>query len=297
MNNSQLNPKINAGKGLQHLSKDFSVSVLQTFLGDNGPIKLESPDHEDFLFIQVLQGSLNYSVNGTFFSVNENEGLFVNSGTVSFAMCKKKRLVRFQIASISPSLLGSGSSFSSELIDPVIQKGVDTFSLRNDVPYQREVLRGVQEIVDSYASHRQRYELQLISIFYKMAYLLFPHIPLTKEKVYRGTDKKTSAMISFIDKNYSKDISLDDIAASGETSKRNANRLFLRYLSQTPKAYLIDVRLNNASSLLVDTDYPVKDVALLCGYPGVAFFVQSFRNRFGLTPGKYRKKKRGKTAL
>lgn len=263
--------------------------IRESHLKDYRGYRAEAHFHSDLEFIRVLQGSLSYSVNGIVYQINEGEGLFVNAKALHFGFSKKKRDCLFQVIVFSPLLLNVNLEIGKELILPVLERGVDHFSLLPDVPYQREVLKCMQDIFDSKSSLRNSNELQIVSLFYKMVYLLFPHVPIENESAKTHFLPIMQNMLGFIDESYSRNITLKDIAVAGNVSLRSANRFFSSYLHMSPKAYLITYRLHRASEMLQSTDAQVQDIGYKCGYSSPSFFVNSFKEEFGMTPLKYRK--------
>lgn len=67
-------------------------------------------------------------------------------------------------------------------------------------------------------------------------------------------------------------------------STRQLERLFGRYLNCSPKKYSVDMRLQKARNLLVQTDQSVMDVAFACGFGSSSHFSRVFRGQFGITP-------------
>ena len=47
-------------------------------------------------------------------------------------------------------------------------------------------------------------------------------------------------------------------------------------------------RLEKAKELLEQTMMKIVDISTACGYPNVSYFVQSFREYFGVSPQKFR---------
>ena len=66
-------------------------------------------------------------------------------------------------------------------------------------------------------------------------------------------------------------------ARAAGLSDRQLNRLFKRQLDTTPGAFATKVRLRRARSLLEETDLPIAEVALACGYAGSAEFARAWR--------------------
>ena len=74
------------------------------------------------------------------------------------------------------------------------------------------------------------------------------------------------------------------VARAVGLSSRQLERLFRRYLGQTPAAYAAGLRLDRARSLLRETAMPVTSVASACGYVTPSRFSAAYRGRFGCAP-------------
>lgn len=67
-------------------------------------------------------------------------------------------------------------------------------------------------------------------------------------------------------------------------STRQLERLFGRYLNCSPKKYFVDIRLQRARNLLIQTERSVTEVALACGFDSPGHFARAYRTQFGITP-------------
>ena len=56
------------------------------------------------------------------------------------------------------------------------------------------------------------------------------------------------------------------------------------------KDYLINLQMNQAKYLLVNTDLFIQDIALRCGFQSFNNFLLVFKKFEGMTPSKYRKR-------
>ena len=81
-----------------------------------------------------------------------------------------------------------------------------------------------------------------------------------------------------------------EIAAEIGISARQLERLFGRYLNTSPKKYFMELRLERARKLLVQTDATVLDVSLACGFESPGHFSRVFRAAYGVTPMEQRNK-------
>lgn len=92
----------------------------------------------------------------------------------------------------------------------------------------------------------------------------------------------------FIENNYQRNLSMDEIAASVFRSNDYANKLFKRYYGITPYAYYLDVKMANAKALLQRTNLSIKQVADRLGYKNDQYFSKQFHKIVGMTASKYR---------
>lgn len=94
---------------------------------------------------------------------------------------------------------------------------------------------------------------------------------------------------SYFDKEYASHISLDELAATYQVNKYKIVRDFGTYYHTSPINYLIDKRITEAKKLLIETDYPVCDIASQVGIENINHFTNLFKKSTHLTPNYYRK--------
>lgn len=82
--------------------------------------------------------------------------------------------------------------------------------------------------------------------------------------------------------------SVTDLAALCGLSERYFAKLFREYAGMTASQYIKAVQLSKAKGLLLETDFPLKEIAYRLGYSNIANFTASFRSATGFTPGQYR---------
>jgi two-component system response regulator YesN len=89
-------------------------------------------------------------------------------------------------------------------------------------------------------------------------------------------------------KNYSDDVSLDEIATSVNFSSAYLSRLFKKETGQNFIEYLVNIRIEKAKSLLKDPDMKIYEIAEKVGYKTIRYFSKTFQNCVGQTPSEYR---------
>jgi AraC-like DNA-binding protein len=103
----------------------------------------------------------------------------------------------------------------------------------------------------------------------------------------RGNEIMTG-VYTYIRENYFKPVSLAKISRIAGMSPVNFSRYFKKNCGACFVEYLNRVRTNKACYLLRETDYPVNDIALECGFASRSNFNKQFRKTEGISPHDYR---------
>jgi AraC-like DNA-binding protein len=96
----------------------------------------------------------------------------------------------------------------------------------------------------------------------------------------------------FLRENIFRDISVEEMAEVMQLSRSHFTRIFSKDMGMSPRLYLEGLRLKTATDILFREGSSVKEAAIQCGIPDVNYFCRLFKKRFGISPGKYRAKKR-----
>ena len=95
---------------------------------------------------------------------------------------------------------------------------------------------------------------------------------------------KLSQVIQMMESNIEEPISPAILARDVGMSTRQLERLFRRYLNRSPKRYYMELRLQKARNLLMQTDMSVINVALSCGFASPSHFSKCYRAHYDTTP-------------
>ena len=112
---------------------------------------------------------------------------------------------------------------------------------------------------------------------------------LAPRNVGEGMPESVRDAMDYLMKNYTTDISLDDLAHRYNINKYYFQKLFKRYTNYTPNQYLIQTRLNMARELLRTTSRPVSEISCDVGIGSVNHFINLFKRQEGMTPNTFRK--------
>lgn len=95
--------------------------------------------------------------------------------------------------------------------------------------------------------------------------------------------------LDFIDYNLAENISLAQMATVVNLSPRHFSRMFKLSTGLPPHRYVIRERVEKAKALLANTDLPVGEIALACGFSHQAHLTHHFSRLVGASPKKFRR--------
>lgn len=95
-------------------------------------------------------------------------------------------------------------------------------------------------------------------------------------------------IIEYIEEHLTQKLNLDTLAEAMHYSKYHLHRIFTDTVGLTIHDYIQRRRLSEAAKLLIFSEKPVLDIALLSGYESQQAFTDVFTKMYKLPPGKYR---------
>src|SRR5262245_14322803 len=99
---------------------------------------------------------------------------------------------------------------------------------------------------------------------------------------------KLLSVIKLMEEHLEEPLERQGLARAAGLSNRQLERLFRKYLNRSPARYYVELRLNRARLLLLQTNMSVIDVALACGFVSASHFSKCYRDFFGRTPRRER---------
>jgi AraC family transcriptional regulator len=100
---------------------------------------------------------------------------------------------------------------------------------------------------------------------------------------------KMRRLVDFIEANIDSDLSLERMAAEVGISPLYLPRAFKSAFGQSPHQYVLARRIERAKDLLRNTNDPVVEIALACGFSSQSHLANWFVRVVGATPAAYRK--------
>ena len=100
--------------------------------------------------------------------------------------------------------------------------------------------------------------------------------------------KTFDSILAFVQRNIMQDITLRSIADACACSESTVSHLFKEYTDQSVKKYINNLRIKQAEKLLLTTDLPIGNIAILCGFADTNYFSTAFKKKNGFSPMEFR---------
>ena len=95
---------------------------------------------------------------------------------------------------------------------------------------------------------------------------------------------KVLSIIELMEANLSEPLSLIEVAGHVGLSRRQIERLFRTEMGRSPARYYLEIRLDRARHLLVQSSMPVVEVAVACGFVSASHFSKCYRELYSRSP-------------
>ncbi len=251
--------------------------------------------HPYFEIATAQSGVLDYQVGQTHTILEPGDSIFVNQNMlhgirqVSGSAPDPLPIIVFSGTVVAPE----NSAIYQNYIQPILACSSLPFVVfRQGNDLWNEVHRQIRAI---YCAMRERpvcYELAVqrsLCCILEAVFRNLDSLPKSEaSRVQLDAQIRLQKMLSYIYENYTRTITLADIAGAANISRSEAGRCFQAYLGCSPVEALIQHRLETARHLLQQTTMTLQEISFACGFHSVNYFSRQFRRKYGYSPGEKR---------
>lgn len=249
--------------------------------------------HTELEFVYIESGTVTFWIGEKQFALPEGNGVFINSKVLHRFYSPTEAVIPNFVC--MPFFIAEQDSFIYyKYVLPVISSALSFQIFNEKIPWQAETLSIIKQVIaaqDGVSSC----ELVTASLMQRLWLEIYENTDIThrKENINDAVSSQArlQLMMQYMQQNYQKGISLDDVAAHAGVSKSTVLNLFRKYLHVTPINYLINYRLNEAAALLSKTEKKVNTISDETGFNNVDYFCRLFKKHYRVTPSEYRKRK------
>ena len=243
--------RTNGSERVNYDDPNFPSYVFRGYVYPSSTWANDPHYHDDVELLTVTNGYLSYSINSKEIPVEEGDTIFVNSRQIHFNKPKRPERTDYVIAIFHPRILCASNVVENKYIKAVTDNP--------NIPYIRfksteETGKRIYDIMMDAPNYIGN-EFMLTKYYYDIwEQVIAACGSLEYNSNYSDSQVDSlKAMLSFIQENYSSNISLDDIAQAGSVSRTFCNNLFHKYTDQTPIENLTRFRVSKVAEILNST--------------------------------------------
>ena len=150
----------------------------------------------------------------------------------------------------------------------------------------------VNEVISIYQkliSLPDRNSLIAKELIHQLIYTINAEISKRNYTLLKSGECVSETIIAYMQDHLDRNITLDELSKLAHLEKSYLVRLFRSETGKTPIELLIEMRLTKASDLVATSDLSIYEIATLCGYNTVSFFISKYKQRYGMTPAVHRR--------
>lgn len=257
------------------IDSDIIIEEIDSVLITHTPSKKwkykQRPFEIDTIFY-VVKGEYYVYLENNKFHMKENSVLFLPRG------------IKYESESISETLIFQGIYFKSRADKPT-----DFYHTYQYIPDCKNLHNKFENIYKLFESNQFAKKI----LAKKSLYDILSH--LLQKKMYAESDFSNYYIIKnavdYLETNYTKnDISITFLANLCNITPTYFGNVFKKIFRQTPKEYIIDMRMEKAKEYLMYSSFSMNEISDQLGYSNPAYFSSAFKNKYGIAPTAFKKK-------
>lgn len=170
--------------------------------------------------------------------------------------------------------------FRCSIVDSHVILGQDTTDIKNII----QLICKLSQSIESNNSN----DILIMQYLYQLVYTLQDKFPKNFSVQVDIVNEDIQHAVDFINTNYQKHITVEDVAKSVNITRSHLYKLFKKNLGCSPKEYLTYIRMYHASQLLIHTSTLISDISRQVGYKDPLLFSKNFTKHFEISASEYR---------
>lgn len=238
--------------------------------------------------LYVINGEGKIFFQNSEYTVKKNDLIIINKNErhlLSYGDQSEPTVCVINYSDTIFQCLASGASLLEFLQKLPLEKKIfstNSYYLR-DVPLLLKEM--LFELKNEFIDFQQFLEIKLLEIFLLLKRNYSSNESQRHEKQHlASTEKNVLDTLHYIDLNYYRRLTLDEMAYMACVSKRQYMRIFKKLSGKTFVEYLNGVRINHAKQLLSNADLKIATVCFETGFEDISYFYRIFKVFTGTTP-------------
>lgn len=263
------------GNVLDNLSNGFEITVSSR--AQKKYIHTEHT-HNYHELHYLIKGTAEYFIDNDFFNLQSGDFIFIKKGLIHKTLCTpgSDRLV-----------MCFTDEFISQQYGTILKDMVNQKRLLLSLSPRLEAEALLKKMENEYNAQQNLYLEMCKNLLQELTIHFYRHNHIKKQETLSENQKIIQNAAKYIAENYSRTLSLTDLADTFSMSPCHFSRTFKLHTSFGVNEYINIIRISNAEQLLATGKYTITEVANKCGYNNSNYFSLVFKKIKGLTPRKY----------
>lgn len=255
------------------------VVIKHKYDNKSGGTNVHVHDFYQLMYIAAGEGNVKVS----------NESLRVKPGDVIFIAPMVEHGVDFANTSMTTYEI-KFDIFDNELEE--IARNIGVLYYEEDNKIKNLILKIIDESTECRPYYKKSVEnfISQIIIYLTRQKSLASDSESVINISYEGHSSIASKIKTYIDFNYSKKVSLVELAEIFCISQSHLCREFTKNFGMSPIKYLNNLRIEKAKELLSISDYSIGEIAYRVGFNDIHYFSRYFTKQEKISPVSYRRK-------
>jgi len=273
-----INPHIRFAETITYSLKERKVKCsdcrLMYIVSGEGEIEINSQS------FKLNPDSFFYCSGGTVYNLKAKETLTMIS--LNFDLSQKHNHI---ITDFLPVDLNSDKVKTMSVIFEKIEDS-DILSSYSIVSNGSYLNRKLKSILSEFIEHKIFFR-EVCNAKLKEILILVHRNDLNKSSII-------NEIISYIHENFQKELTNRELAEIAGYHEFHLNKLFINHTGTTMHNYILNIRINEAKRLIMNSDLSFSQIALQVGFNNYTYFSSYFKKIVGMTPFQYKKASRNK---
>ena len=266
------------------------------FLSNDGrPAMAPMHYHDAIEIMYCTRGCVTLTKGSEAILLQEGDVVVVNINEMHMTTCKNSYTTAFIIQILAPFLQSVSGMSETYFRIPVISGGNIPRGIIEKIRELEEAIEDFFELTKGIPEDPYLF-MKAQGSLCGILYLLFLNFQDTHVKVPQRNHKnfeRVRKIREYIDRNYDKGISLDDIAAHTGLAPAYFSRFFSETFGMGFLQYLYQIRMKHAYVDVITTNTPLISIAMDNGFSSYSLFNSKFKETYDLTPAQARRRYSG----
>ncbi len=243
--------------------------------------------HEFDKIVLLISGHVDYCVEDEMYTLNPWDVLLVKHHTIHKARIDQREPYNRIIIYLDRKYFDRAMP-GVQLMDCFDRAGRGRCLLSTDDRQRAELERTLQRYEESEADERSGTRAMCDTYIMQLLIQINRLTAEVSQNENRGGDVKIEAVLSYINENLNRELTVDELAERAFLSKYHFMRLFKAQTGETVHAYVRQKRLLYAARLIREGT-PANKAAADSGFADYSTFHRAFRESFGISPGELKR--------